>query len=246
VLTDDLQKEFGIGEDDVLSSEHFGPSVGKELKANALKALLLSAIGMLIYIRIRFREWKFGSAALIGTLHDVLVVVAFYAVFNVTVNNPFIAAILTVVGYSINDTIVIFDRIRENLRFMHKNTNEEIIDISINQTLSRSIMTSATTLIVMVPLYIMASDSIREFVLPLMIGVLAGCLSSIFVCSPLYYEFSKGKDRSKYEKQIAKMKKEKKAGKETAAAELPAGSEHKEPPKGHKKKSREARRKDEK
>ena len=125
-------------------------------------------------------------------------VLAFYAIFNVTINNPFIAGILTVVGYSINDTIVIFDRIRENKKLFRKESNENIIDKSINQTLNRSIMTSFTTLIVMVPLFFMVSTSIREFILPLMVGVIVGTYSSIFVCSPIFYEFSKKDDVSKY------------------------------------------------
>nr|HUM56857.1 protein translocase subunit SecF [Bacillota bacterium] len=181
-VTEDFQKTFDLTDDDVLATELFGPSVGKELRNNAIKAILLAALGMLIYIRLRFRKWKFGAAALAGVVHDVLWVLAFYAIFQVTVNNPFIAAILTVVGYSINDTIVVFDRIRENNRFMRKESEEEIIDASINQTLTRSVMTSMTTLVVLIPLYIMTTSSIREFVLPLMVGIIVGMLSSIFVC----------------------------------------------------------------
>ena len=211
-LIKNLQDEFNFDDDDILAQELFGPTVGKELQSNAIKAVLLAALGMLIYIRIRFREWKFGAAALLGVLHDVLMMLVFYAVFRVTVNNPFIAGILTVVGYSINDTIVIFDRIRENNKYMRK-SQEEIIDTSINQTLSRSLMTSITTFVVMVPLFIMTSSALREFVLPLMIGVAVGCLSSIFICSPLYYEFTKKANKSKYEKQIEAAKKHKKKNK---------------------------------
>ena len=184
-LIKNLQDEFNFDDDDILAQELFGPTVGKELQSNAIKAVLLAALGMLIYIRIRFREWKFGAAALLGVLHDVLMMLVFYAVFRVTVNNPFIAGILTVVGYSINDTIVIFDRIRENNKYMRK-SQEEIIDTSINQTLSRSLMTSITTFVVMVPLFIMTSSALREFVLPLMIGVAVGCLSSIFILSLIH------------------------------------------------------------
>ena len=202
--------EFGTTEDDVVAEELFGPSIGKELRNNAIMAILIAAACMLIYIRFRFAQWKFGGAALLGVLHDVLIVIAFYAIFNITVNNPFIAGILTVVGYSINDTIVIFDRIRENIRYMKKGNTEELIDTSITQTLGRSLMTSITTLIVMVPLLIMAGDAIREFVLPLMVGIIAGAYSSIAVCSPLYYEFSKIGSKSKYEKQLQKAKKNKK------------------------------------
>ena len=208
-LIADLQQEFGFDDSDILAQELFGPTVGKELRNNAIKAVLLAAVGMLIYIRLRFKEWNFGASAIIGVLHDVLIVLTFYAVFNVTVNNPFIAGILTVVGYSINDTIVIFDRIRENNQLMRKD-EEEIIDISINQTLSRSIMTTFTTLIVMVPMFIMTSASMREFILPLMVGVAAGCLSSIFICSPLYYQFSQHKRKTRYQKTLEEGKKKKK------------------------------------
>ncbi|MGN0659828.1 MAG: protein translocase subunit SecD [Emergencia sp.] len=197
-IVEALGQKFGITSEDVLASEEFGPTVGKELKTNAVKSVLIAAIGMLIYIIFRFRSWKYGVASIAGILHDVLMVLAFYAIFNVTINNPFIAGILTVVGYSINDTIVIFDRIRENRKLYRKDSSERVIDRSINQTLNRSIMTSLTTLICMVPLFLMVSTSIREFVLPLMVGVLVGTYSSIFLCSPLFYEFTKNEGASKY------------------------------------------------
>lgn len=202
-----INHEFGTTDEDVVAEELFGPSVGKELRNNAILAIIIASICMLVYIRFRFSQWKFGGAALLGVLHDVLIVISFYAIFNITVNNPFIAGILTVVGYSINDTIVIFDRIRENIKYMRKGNTEEMIDTSITQTLGRSLMTSATTLLVMVPLLIMAGDAIREFVLPLMVGIIAGAYSSICVCSPLYFEFSKHSNLSKYEKQQRKHKK---------------------------------------
>lgn len=206
-----LEEEFGISDKDVLASEQFGPSVGDELKLNAIKAVLIASVGMLIYIIFRFKSWKYGFSAIAGVVHDVLIVIAFYGIFGFTVNNPFIAAILTLVGYSINDTIVIFDRIRENKRLYRKDGSEVNIDRSINSTLNRTIMTSLTTLIVMVPLCIMVSSSIREFIIPLMIGVIVGCYSSIFICSPIYYELCKGSEESKYVKQIkSKNKKNKK------------------------------------
>lgn len=206
-----LNEAFDTTEDDVIAEELFGPSVGKELRNNAILAILIAAVCMLIYIRLRFSQWKFGGAALLGVLHDVLIVVAFYAIFNVTVNNPFIAGVLTVVGYSINDTIVVFDRIRENIKYMKKGNTEEIIDRSITQTLGRSLMTSATTLIVMIPLAIIAGDTIREFVIPLMVGIIAGAYSSIAVCSPLYYEFARPGNISKYEKQQKLSRKKQKS-----------------------------------
>lgn len=221
-VLDTLKADFEITDDDVIAQELFGPSVGKELRNNAILAILLSALCMLIYIRIRFSEWKFGGAALLGVLNDVLLVVAFYAIFHVQVNNPFIAGILTVVGYSINDTIVVFDRIRENLRYSRKGGTEELIDRSITQTLGRSLMTSFTTLIVMVPLMILTGEAVREFTLPLMVGVLAGACSSITICSPLYYEFSK-RARKRSPKNGAKKKEEKK--KKEQANKYPDGAQ---------------------
>lgn len=208
-VLDKLQADFGFEDEDIIAQELFGPSVGKELRNNAIKAVLLSALFMLIYIRLRFSEWKFGGAALLGVLNDVLLVVAFYAIFNVQVNNPFIAGILTVVGYSINDTIVVFDRVRENLKYAKKGSTEELLDKSITQTLGRSLMTSFTTLIVMIPMFLMTGEAIRVFVLPLMVGVLVGAASSITICSPLYYEFSRRGNESKYLRDTKKKKKKK-------------------------------------
>lgn len=209
-IIETLGEKYGVTQDDVLASEQFGPSVGDELKANAVKAVIIAAIGMLIYIVFRFKSWKYGFSAVIGVVHDVLMVIAFYAIFGFTVNNPFIAAILTLVGYSINDTIVIFDRIRENKRIYNKDNNETNIDRSLNQTLNRTIMTSMTTLVVMIPLCIMVSASIREFIIPLMVGVIVGCMSSIFVCSPLYYDLCRNEETTKYMRATAKNKKAKK------------------------------------
>ncbi len=210
-VTDKLLSEYELEEDALLASSLFGPSVGEELRNNAITAIVISAIGMFIYIRIRFREWKFGAAAMVGVAHDVLMVLAFYSIFQITVNNPFIAGILTVVGYSINDTIVVFDRVRENTKLQKKTRNvENLLDESINQTLMRSIMTSVTTLVVMIPLYLLTSEAIREFVLPLMVGVLVGCMSSIFIASPLYFELSKLSSKTHYDSVAAKSKKRRK------------------------------------
>ena len=202
-----ISKKYNITDKDVLASEQFGPTVGKELKSNAIKSVIIASIGMLIYIIFRFKSWKYGISSVAGLLHDVLVILSVYGLFNITINNPFIAGILTVVGYSINDTIVIFDRIRENRALYKREPLGETIDKSINQTLNRSVMTSLTTLICMVPLTIMVSSSIREFVIPLMVGVLVGTYSSIFLCSPVLYDLSKNDNKSKY--QLSKEQKEK-------------------------------------
>ena len=193
-----IEKKYDLNKKSVVASEEFGPSIGKELRNNAVKAILVAALFMLLYIIFRFKTWRYGVAAIAGIGHDVLVLIAVYAVFRIQVNNPFIAAILTVVGYSINDTIVIFDRVRENSKMLRQKPVMELLDHSINQTLDRSIMTSMTTVIATVPLLILVSAQLSQFVLPLMIGVLVGTYSSICLCSPLYYEFNRRAEASRY------------------------------------------------
>ena len=192
---------------DVLASEEFGPTVGKDLRRNAIKSIIIAAIVLLLYIRLRFKDIRYGLAAVAGLAHDVLVTLSLYAILRLTINNPFIAGILTVVGYSINDTIVVFDRIRENTKFFKRKQNVELINTSINQTLSRSLMTSLTTFVVMVPLFLMASQELRGFLIPLIIGVFVGTYSSIFLCSPVFYELTKKEGVSKYEDNKAKADK---------------------------------------
>ncbi len=204
-----LQEKYGFDDSDVLASEEFGPTVGKDLRQNAIKSILIAAVVMLIYIRFRFKNWQYGLSAIAGLAHDILVTLSIYAIFRITINNPFIAGILTVVGYSINDTIVVFDRIRENSKFFKRKQGIELIDTSINQTLSRSLMTSLTTLVVMLPLFFMASSELRAFLIPLMIGVFVGTYSSIFLCSPVFYELTKKEGISKYEANQMKAQKNK-------------------------------------
>ncbi len=209
-VVDTLQEKYGFEDSDVLASEEFGPTVGKDLRQNAIKSILIAALVMLVYIRFRFKTWKYGLAAVAGLAHDVLVTLSIYAIFRITINNPFIAGILTVVGYSINDTIVVFDRIRENTKFFKKKQNAELIDTSVNQTLSRSMMTSLTTLLVMLPLFFMASSELRAFLIPLMIGVFVGTYSSVFLCSPLFYELTRKENLSKYAEQQEKAARDRK------------------------------------
>lgn len=204
-----IENKYNLKDKAVLSSNEFGPSVGKELRHNAVKSILIASLCMLIYIRFRFKTWKYGLSAVGGLVHDVLITLSMYAIFGFTINNPFIAGILTVVGYSINDTIVIFDRIRENKKFYKRKELIPLIDGSINQTLSRSIMTSVTTLVVMIPLFFMANSEIRQFLIPLMIGVTVGTYSSVFLCSPFLYEFSRKESMSKYEFEREKLAKNK-------------------------------------
>ncbi|NPV42514.1 MAG: protein translocase subunit SecF [Firmicutes bacterium] len=170
--------------------EEVDPIIGGELRNAALVALVIAAIGMIIYITLRF-EFKFAVTAIIAVLHDALVVLSFFALLKVPVNAPFVAAILTVIGYSINDTIVVYDRIRENLKFMHRASLENIVNSSIIQTLTRSINTSLTTLIVITILYILGGETIKDFALALIVGILAGTYSSIFIASPLWVMWKK-------------------------------------------------------
>lgn len=196
-LLADFYDKFNISEDNVLSVEQFSASVGDLLKANAVKAVLIASVFMLIYIIVRF-EWKFGIAAIAALAHDVLMLIAFYGLFQIPINNPFIAGILIVVGYSINDTIVIFDRIRENLKIMKKSRLEELIDKSINQTLIRSLVTSLTTIIAIIPLFILGGETMRDFTLPLIVGIVAGATSSITIASPTYYQIDRLINKPKY------------------------------------------------
>jgi preprotein translocase subunit SecF len=161
-----------------------GASVGNELKSKAITGLIIATLCMLLYIGIRF-EFKFGIAAIVALVHDILFTLGVYAVFNLPVNATFIAAILTIVGYSINDTIVVFDRIRENQKNMRKSSIEEVTNKSITQTLSRSINTVSTTLFTIISVYVFV-PSIRDLSLPLIIGILVGCYSSIFIASPVW------------------------------------------------------------
>lgn len=207
-LLSDFFTEFNLSDDSVMAIEQFGPSVGDMLKKNAVRAVIIASMGMLIYIIVRF-EWKFGLAAITAVVHDVLILIAFYGFFGISINNPFIAAVLTLVGYSINDTIVIFDRIRENLSIMKKNKLEELIDTSINQTLVRSLMTSITTIIAITPVLILGGETIRQFTLPLIVGIAAGSLSSIYIASPIYYELCQLTGGSKYKAKKSRKNKEK-------------------------------------
>ena len=169
----------------VLSVDNVSPTVGSELWGNAAMALIIAIVLMLIYISFRF-ELLSGLAAIIALAHDMLVMVAVYAIFRINVNTSFIAAMLTILGYSINATIVVFDRIRENSKYMAKETFKNVTNTSIWQTLARSINTSLTTLIMIVVLYIFGVPSIREFALPLMIGIVAGTYSSVFIAGPMW------------------------------------------------------------
>lgn len=182
-----LQENFKVAEEDI-TYENISGTVSNEMKEDAIVALIIATICMLIYIRIRFKDIRFATSAVLALMHDVLVVVGFYAIARISLGNTFIACILTIVGYSINSTIVIFDRIREQLAVQKKkDTLEDVVNSCINDTLTRSIYTNFTTFVMVAVLYILGVSSIREFALPLMVGVVAGAFSSICVTGPLWY-----------------------------------------------------------
>jgi SecD/SecF fusion protein len=169
--------------------------MARELQWNAIIAVLVASIGIAIYVSIRF-EWRFAVGAIVSTLHDAFLVITAFSIFRWEVNLPFIIALLTIIGYSINDTIVIFDRIRENLRFGKQKTAEDLAQLvnqSIWQTLTRSINTVVTVLIAAVLLLVLGSEPIRLFSLAMVIGLTAGAYSSIFIASQIWFDLRKRK-----------------------------------------------------
>lgn len=179
-------REFGVSEGKI-ETETISSTVSGEMKREAIMAVAVATLCMMIYIWFRFSDVRFGASAVAALLHDVLVVLTFYAVVRLSVGSTFIACMLTIVGYSINATIVVFDRVRENRQEMRYNeTMVDVVNKSVSQTLSRSIFTSLTTFIMVAVLYILGVSSIKEFALPLMIGILCGTYSSIFLAAPLW------------------------------------------------------------
>lgn len=169
------------------SAESVGATIGSELARNALIAISIALVLMLIYITFRF-EWTFGLAAILALFHDVLIVVGLFSIFQWEINSAFIAAILTIIGYSINDTIVIFDRVRENLRILKKEALDNLLNKSIMQTMNRSVNTVLTVLMPLVTLLLFGGSTIKGFVITLLIGFIFGMYSSICVASPIYYD----------------------------------------------------------
>lgn len=186
-----LVKGFDVDEK-LIQAENISATVSKEMRQDAIVAVLVATVCMLLYIWLRFKDIRFASSAVLALLHDVLVVLAFYAIARVSVGNTFIACMLTIVGYSINATIVIFDRIRENLHGSKRTENlEEVVNASITQTLTRSIYTSFTTFVMVAVLYIMGVSSIREFAAPLMVGIICGAYSSVCITGALWLVMKK-------------------------------------------------------
>lgn len=193
-----IKEKYGLDDTALQEATNVSASASKQLLTDALKALLIAVACMLVYITIRF-DFRSGLAAVLGLLHNVLVLLAVYAVSRMQINSSFVAAVLTIVGYSINNTIIIFDKIRENRKLNRRVPFEEISNTALNQVFTRTINASITTLATILVLYIMGIDSIKEFSLPIIIGVLVGTYSSVCISTPLWVVLNdkmKGKKRA--------------------------------------------------
>ncbi len=167
------------------------PTISSEMKRTALVSVTVAVILMLIYITIRFRDVRFGLSSIVALIHDVLIVLSMYAIFRIPINNNFIAAMLTIVGYSINDTIVIFDRVRENRKYYRADQLNELGNVSVSQSIGRSVNTSITTIVMVLLLFLLGVQSVRWFAFPLMAGFIAGTYSSICIATPVWVLLSK-------------------------------------------------------
>ena len=203
-LDDAMVEKFGV-EAEKITAESISGAVRKEMEQDAMVAVVIATIWMLMYIWFRFKDIKFAASAVIALLHDVLVVLTFYAVAKWSVGSTFIACMLTIVGYSINATIVIFDRIRENLKLKTgKQSLDDVVNLSITQTFTRSINTSLTTFVMVFVLFLLGVSSIREFALPLMVGIVCGTYSSVCITGALWYVLTTWKNKKKAAEKAAK------------------------------------------
>ncbi len=185
-----LGAAFGKGAYEVRRIEMVGPKVGKDLTRKAILAIIFSWIGILVYVGVRF-EFRYALGGIIALVHDVLVTVTFLSLFNKEFDLNIVAALLTIIGYSINDTIVIFDRIRENARKNTRQSLNDVINASVNQTLSRTILTSLTVFMVLVILFFFGGAVIHDFTFALLVGTVAGVYSTVFIASPIVLLFEK-------------------------------------------------------
>ena len=189
-----LDNAFGAGAYEVLRVESVGPKVGDDLRRRGILSVIFATIMMGAYIWLRF-ELRFGLGAIIALIHDVLITVGALVVTNYEIDLPIVAALLTIAGYSVNDTVVICDRIRENMRKHRRDSMEKIINTSINETLGRTILTTVTTLLVLTALLVLGGGVIRPFAFTLFVGFLSGLYSTIFVATPMILLFERGRRR---------------------------------------------------
>ncbi len=197
-----ILEKYELEDAAILQVDNVSATVGDELKSQALTATLIAAVLMLVYITIRF-EMRTGLAAVICLLHDILIMLTVYVVFRIPVNSNFIAAILTIVGYSINNTIIVFDRIRENYAKNKRAPFAETVNMSIKQTITRSINTTITTLLPVIMLFIFGVTSIRQFTIPLMVGLIAGTYSSVLLAAPIWVFLKNAQTNRKKKKLMA-------------------------------------------
>lgn len=183
-ITQELEKVYGAGQVDIRRVEMVGPQVGKDLRNKGIKAIFYAMLGILAYISWRF-EFRFAVGAIVALLHDVMITLGIFSLFGKEIDLPIIAAFLAIIGYSLNDTIIVYDRIRENLGKYNKESFMFILNRSVNETLSRTIITSGTTLLVVLCLFVLGGGVIHNFAFAMLIGVVIGTYSSIFVASPL-------------------------------------------------------------
>lgn len=188
-----LKQNGFTGPFSILNAESVGPKIGKDLQKKATFAVIFSLLGMLLYIWFRFRHFAYGAGAVLALFHDVLIALSFLVFFNRPIDLTVIAALLTLVGYSINDTVIVFDRIRENIRLRKGTTLEEIMNNSINETLSRTIITSGTTFVVVACLFFLGGAVIHNFAFVLFVGIIVGTYSSIAIASPFAWALTKHK-----------------------------------------------------
>ncbi|MCQ2748896.1 MAG: protein translocase subunit SecF [Clostridia bacterium] len=183
-----FELKYGTTNESIVEISNLSATVGDEMTNNAVFSVLIACICILVYISFRFNDTKMGLAAILALVHDVLIVLAFCAIFRLSIGNSFIAAMLTIVGYSINNTIVIFDRVRENSKGNNRAHKDLLVDKSVTETLTRTINTSVTTLVSVLALYVLGVDSIREFILPIIVGIVAGTWSSVTISGSLWYD----------------------------------------------------------
>ena len=179
-----IKQQCALGPFTILSAEVVGPKIGKDLQRQAVMATLYALAGMLVYIAFRF-EWIYGVAAVVAVFHDTIITIGLFSLFHREISLTVVAALLTLVGYSMNDTIVVFDRIRENLKLMRRESLTTLINLSVNQTLSRTILTSGLTLLTALSLFLFGGQVLNNFAFALVVGILVGTYSSIFVASPI-------------------------------------------------------------
>lgn len=188
-ISNKFKEAFKDNKSEIIKVEKVGPSIGRQLRMKAIYALLYSLLGILVYVAFRFKHWNFAVAGVIALFHDVFVTVGFMAFTNREMTLTIVAALLTIAGYSINDTIVIYDRIRENAKLLRKATLPELINLSVNQTLSRTLLTSFTVLMVVVVLLIYGGEVLNDFAFSLLIGFISGVYSTVYIASPLIIAF---------------------------------------------------------